>query len=140
MKVVYVAGPIRNQSHFKRHRNILRGEEVAYELWEMGYAAICPHKNTEFLDGILQDYQILQGDMELIKRSDAIVVCQYWRHSAGTMEEIHFCKESKIPVFFWEYDQHCVRNWAKDDYDIEKHVVSQVERIERLLTAEIIML
>lgn len=92
MKVAYIAGP------YRRHRihgatphgimcNIREAEAVALKYWRLGYAVICPHKNTAFLDGTLPDEVWLNGDLQLVSRVDVVVMMPDWRLSVGATEE-----------------------------------------------------
>ncbi len=117
MKLVYTAGPVRNASLYERHKNIVRAEHIAVELWQMGYAVHCPHKNCEFIDGAIDDPTIIAGDLEIISRCDGVVVCPGWQGSSGTLTEIQFCKEHEIPIFYWEamLDKARLEKWVKED-------------------------
>ena len=55
MKVAYVAGPYRAPTPYQTLRNIREAEYIALKLWKMGYAVICPHKNTSLFDGECDD-------------------------------------------------------------------------------------
>ncbi len=106
MKVLYVAGPYRSdKGSWGVHQNIRRAEAVAYDLWSLGAAAICPHKNTEHFDG--QDFadagKWLEGDLAILDRCDALVLAPNWESSTGTAGEIKRARERGIPVFdYWQ--------------------------------------
>ena len=51
MKIVYIAWPYRASSMWWIQQNIERAREVAFKYWHKGYAVICPHLNTQFMDG-----------------------------------------------------------------------------------------
>jgi len=96
MLVAYIAGPYRARGFWKHIpiirtliviRNILRARKVALEYWKLGYAVICPHMNTALFDGHCPDNVWLDGDLELIKRSDVIVMVNGWRKSSGAIAE-----------------------------------------------------
>lgn len=127
MNLVYVAGPVRNPSLYERHKNILRGESVAVELWQMGFAVISPHKNCEFIDGAVTDEQIIAGDLEIISRCDAVIILPGWKSSVGTRAERTFCLENNIPIFYWDLpdDRVILRLWARGTYDLKQHLERQ---------------
>ena len=98
MKVAYVVGPYRSEiGPYGIKQNIQRAEEVAIQLWRLGYAVICPHKNTAFFDGAAPDEVWLRGDIELIRRSDLVVTVKGWESSSGARGEVEFCRTHNIP-------------------------------------------
>lgn len=83
MKVVFVSGAYRGNVT----ENIEKARQVAIKLWQMGYVALCPHMNTAHFDGICDDSVWLAGDIELLKRCDAISMVDNWQHSEGAKIE-----------------------------------------------------
>jgi hypothetical protein len=86
-KVAYIAGPYRSSTPLGILRNVHRAGDVALKYWRLGFAVICPHKNTALFDGQADDSIWLQGDLELIRRSDVIVMMDTWRDSSGATAE-----------------------------------------------------
>jgi len=101
MSLAYVAGPYRATTEWGLIENIRNAEEVAAALWRMGFAVICPHKNTAHFGGLADDEVWLKGDLVMMERCDFIVVCKGWERSSGTKAEIERAKEKGIPVYFW---------------------------------------
>jgi uncharacterized protein DUF4406 len=99
MPVVYVAGPFRAATAWKRHRNILEAEALAFRVAELGAMPLCPHTNTANFDGELTDGFWLAGTLELLRRCDAAVFTDRWDESRGAIAERHFCKETRIEIF-----------------------------------------
>lgn len=99
-KVIYVAGPFRGKNHFEIHQNICAAERLALLVWQYGAVALCPHLNTAHFQGALPDEAWLDGDLELLKRCDAVLVVPFWQDSKGTCREIEFAKQHNIPVFY----------------------------------------
>ncbi len=88
MKVAYIAGPYRSpKGEYFVLQNIQRASEFALKYWSLGYAVICPHRNTAFFGGALPDRVWLDGDLELLARSDVIVMIPGWKASAGARME-----------------------------------------------------
>ena len=112
MKVAYTAGPYRAKTTYKIGKNIRNAEAVALELWKMGFAVICPHKNTALFDGECPDSVWLDGALELMYRSDLVVLCPGWETSHGTLIERDLAYNSKIPVFEWPVDAELLREQA----------------------------
>lgn len=99
MKVVYVAGPFRGKNSWEIEQNIRRAECLALEVWRLGAAVICPHTNTRFFDGAADDKVWLSGDLELLRRCDAMILTADWERSSGARAEAEHAKERQIPVF-----------------------------------------
>lgn len=99
MKVIYIAGPFRALTAWGIEQNVRAAEELALEAWRAGFAVICPHTNTRFYDGALPNDVFLRGDLEIVKRCDAVLLLPNWRDSAGAVAEVEVAKEKSIPVF-----------------------------------------
>ncbi|HLP84813.1 MAG TPA: DUF1937 family protein [Phycisphaerales bacterium] len=99
MKLIYVAGPYRAPSEWQVTLNIREAEAAALELWRMGYAVICPHKNTAYFGGAAPDQVWLDGDMEMLRRCDAVYAMPSWKKSTGATAEISEARRLGIPVF-----------------------------------------
>lgn len=100
MLLAYVAGPYRAATPEQVRANVEAAKQVASTLWAQGIAAICPHANTEFMDGQLPDRTFLDGDMEMLCRCDLLVlVTPHYECSAGTRMEVALAGEEGIPVF-----------------------------------------
>lgn len=100
MLVAYVAGPYRSETIYGIEQNIQRAKRLAAELWKHGYAVICPHANSAFMDGVCDDETFLKGGLELLRRSDFIVILDGWENSEGTRKELELAKSLGIPIFF----------------------------------------
>lgn len=102
MKVIYLAHKIRDpRGPWWMQQHIRDAESVALELWKMGAAVICPGKNTFLFDGAADDSLWLTGDLEIIKRCDAVVMHSNWTTSVGAQAERRFAINNNIPVFYW---------------------------------------
>ena len=99
MKVVYIAGPFRGKCAWDVENNIRRAESLALEVWRSGAAVICPHTNTRFFDGAAPDNTWLEGDLELLRRSDAVMLTYDWEKSSGARAEVDYASQEAIPVF-----------------------------------------
>lgn len=107
VKVIYVAGPFRAMNANGRvncwgvQKNIMAAMVLALEVWKLGHAAICPHSNTMFFsdaDGCA-DNVWLEGDLELVLRSDAILMTPDYERSSGARAERLYAEQHDIPVF-----------------------------------------
>ncbi|HYF36173.1 MAG TPA: DUF4406 domain-containing protein [Prosthecobacter sp.] len=99
MKLIYVIGPYRSPTEHGVSENIRRAEAVAAEVWKMGAACICPHKNTAFMGGVVDDKVFLQGDLKIMARCDAVVTVDGWEASEGSCGEVDAAVEWGITVF-----------------------------------------
>lgn len=99
MKLVYIAGPFRGPDHWAIECNIRRAESLALEVWRLGAAALCPHMNTRHFQGVLPDAIWLKGDLEMVKRCDAVLMVQGWEKSEGAATEAAWANSLGIPVF-----------------------------------------
>jgi hypothetical protein len=104
MKIAYVAGPYRAKTIRGIVENINKAEAVALELWKLGFMVFCPHKNSGLFDGDIPDENFLDGDIELMKRCDLVVMIPDWEKSTGAVNEKKIAEEVKIPVFYWPVD------------------------------------
>jgi len=100
MRIAYVAGPYRSDTVYGIRQNIAAAEAVALKYWKLGYAVICPHKNTAGMDGALPDVAWLSGDIEILKRCDVVVMMQGWTNSAGAFTEHDVAIKEGIEVIY----------------------------------------
>lgn len=109
--VAYVAGPYRSKGEWDLECKIASAEYVALNLWRMGYAVICPHKNTAHFGGAygLPDQVWLDGDLSILARCDLIVAIPGWENSSGTIAELNFAADHDIPALFWEIEEDVQR-------------------------------
>lgn len=111
MKVVYLAGPYRAETEYGVHQNIQAAERVALEVWRMGAVCICPHKNTAYFGGELPDEVWLEGDRELIRRSDAVLMMDGSLASCGSSSEEQYAASIGKPLF---NAPHLLEEWLRD--------------------------
>lgn len=103
--IVYTAGAIRPMNGQTIEGNLKVAKDIALELWKDGFAVICPHANSD-LPISLAEKEVsvniwLVGDLEIIARCDAVVVCPGWEASEGTRGEIKFAEERNIPLYYY---------------------------------------
>lgn len=104
MKLAYTAGPYRAQNPRGIVENIRKAEAVALELWRLGFAVVCPHKNTSLFDGAAPDEVWLRGDLVIVERCDLVVMIPGWEKSSGSRAERERALDLNIPVFCWPQD------------------------------------
>lgn len=100
MKVVYIAGPFRGPNAWEVERNIRSAEALALEVWRAGYAVFCPHTNTRFFDKAAPDEVFLEGDLEILRRCDAVLMTSDFDRSEGALGERDEACRRDIPVYY----------------------------------------
>lgn len=99
LRLVYIAGPYRGPHEFAVRQNVRAAEALAVEVWRLGAVAVCPHKNTSGLGGVVPDAAFLAGVLEILRRCDAVLVTGNWRDSAGARVEVAEAGRLGLPVF-----------------------------------------
>lgn len=99
MRLVYVAGPFRGACPFEQEENIRRAEALALAVWRVGAVGVCPHSMTRNWQGAIPDGEFLAGDLDLMRRCDAVLLTPDWRRSAGARTEEQVAREHGLPVF-----------------------------------------
>jgi hypothetical protein len=87
VKVAYIAGKYRAQTEWELVQNIRLAEHYALKYAALGYAVVCPHKNSAHFGGTLPDQYWLDSTMELLRRCDVVVMIPGWRRSEGALAE-----------------------------------------------------
>lgn len=107
MKLAYTAGPYRAKTLHGVMENIGNAESAMIDLLRLGYAVICPHKNTALLDGVMGNNDAnfwLKMDLVMLERCDCIVMIPGWERSEGAKAEKKFAESKGIPIFYWPRD------------------------------------
>lgn len=98
--VWYTAGPYRAAGPWATEMNIRNAEEVAQSLRLHGQYVICPHTNCRWSDQQVTDAQYLAETMELMRRSDVVLVLPNWADSEGTCGEIDEAERLAMPCLY----------------------------------------
>jgi hypothetical protein len=100
MKIIYTAGPYRGDGWNAVFENIIRARTAARQLWLRGWAVICPHANTLFMDGPdIAAMNFIEGDLAIIDRCDAILMLPGWERSEGSKMEYSRAVELGMPIY-----------------------------------------
>lgn len=105
MLVVYIAGKYRDtRGEYWVRENIREAEKCAQFIWQNGMVALTPHLNTAFFGGLpgCKDGVWLEGDLELLQRSDAVYLVSNWQNSIGAVAEVKYAQKAGIPVLYTE--------------------------------------
>jgi hypothetical protein len=98
--VIYIAGPFRGPHARIIEANVRRAEDLSWEVWALGAAAICPHTMTRFWQDSLPDDVWLVGDLAILAKCDGVLLTPDWSRSAGARAEFKFAEERGIPIFY----------------------------------------
>lgn len=97
MTLIYVAGAFTAKTKKQVRANIALARKAAEELWLEGFAVICPHLNCpEGFEKTIGYEQLLAGDLEMIKRCDAVYFLKNWEKSSGARREHQFVLDNGI--------------------------------------------
>jgi len=99
-KVVFISGPFREPTPWLVECNVRNAEAISLAVWRAGGVAICPHCNTRYFDKAADDSIWLEGDLELLIRSDALLLIPNWNQSYGAVIEKSKACEINIPIFY----------------------------------------
>ena len=100
MKIIFVSGPYRAKTEWELVENIRRAEAAAIKLWQSGFAAICPHLNTAHFGGLCDDQVWLEGDLEILRRCDAIFMLRGWENSEGARMEKRTAEKCGLEIHY----------------------------------------
>jgi hypothetical protein len=107
--IVYVAGPYteytdRDGKTHSIDENIETAMTVAADLWSAGHFALCPHGNTAHFEVRCPDVpyqQYIDGDAELLKVCDAILMLPDYECSKGAMAEKNLAYQLGMPIYVY---------------------------------------
>lgn len=100
IRLVYIAGPFRGSHAWEIECNIRRAETLALGVARMpGLFPVCPHTMGRYYSGAAPDEVWLEGDLELLRRCDAVLLVPGWERSSGTRAEVAEAHRLSIPVF-----------------------------------------
>lgn len=113
MLVVFLSGPYTSKSLWEQKQNIIEAERIAVELWQMGFAVICPHANTAFFDGAIAYDTFLDGDLAILEKCDIHVMTPRWTASNGSQNEHTYSLRRHKPIYYWLADRDKLVDLAK---------------------------
>ena len=95
-KILYIAGPYRAATINKTYHNIHEARRRMEWAWVNGYIPICPHMNSAFIDGIVEDEVIFSGYCRLVAGCDVIMMIDGWEESNGSIEELIVAERNQL--------------------------------------------
>lgn len=109
MKVVYIAGPFRAPTAWGIAENVRAAERVGFRIAQyLGAMPLIPHANTVHFHGECTEQFFLEGTLELLRRSDAVVLIEGWTDSRGAQGEREEALAMGLPVF----DLQTIGGWG----------------------------
>ena len=87
MKLIYVAGKFTADTGWGIEQNVRRAEDVGIYIARLGAMPVIPHANTRYFADECTPEFWYAGTLELLKRCDAIIMCEGWADSKGAREE-----------------------------------------------------
>jgi len=109
--VVYISGPLSANTADGWWSNVTYARFQCRRLWVLGVTPICPHLNNLFMEEAISYEEFLRGDLELVKRSDAMYMIGDWEDSRGAKAERDYAISISKPVFS---DLTQLRWWVRD--------------------------
>ena len=110
MKVIYIAGKFTAPNSWQRAQNIRAAEIVGFAVAQAGAMPLIPHANTAHFDGTCSPEFWYEGTLELLRRSDAVMLVPEWEDSRGVKPELEEARTRKMPIFM-RIDQ--LMEWLK---------------------------
>ena len=95
-KILYIAGPYKAKTTHGVFRNIMEARRRMEWAWVNGYIPICPHTNSAFTDGLVDEEVILSGYCRLVAGCDAIMMIDGWEESNGSIEELIVAERNQL--------------------------------------------
>ena len=98
MKLIYIIGPYRAKTPNGIRDNIERARAEAVRILQSGDFPVCPHTNTGYMDGVVDDQVFLDGDLMLLRRCHEAHVLPGWEKSQGSSTELAHAREWGMPI------------------------------------------
>lgn len=108
---VMITGPFRGANHWETENNIRRVEDLAAKVIALGAMPIMLHTMYRFLCGAAPDEFFLNAGLDLLKKSDVLLMEKHWANSERSVRERNACRASGKPVFYSFED---LRSWFKE--------------------------
>lgn len=116
MKLIYIIGPYSAPTPWQVEQNVRWAEELAMSVARSGAMPVCPHTNTRFFHGTLDEEFWYAGTMEMLRRCDAVIEVTLHRRSKGVLAELAFADECDLPIFSNTSE---LRQWLRKEGEIE---------------------
>jgi hypothetical protein len=101
LKLLYISGAYTASTRLLVETNIEIAKSYCEKYLKLGYSVICPHTNYADMEYRGISYEtMLQADLELVRRSDVIVMLPRWKQSHGALREHNLAKQMKKQIIY----------------------------------------
>lgn len=100
MKLIYIAGPYRGNTDDDVYENIQRARRYAKKYWRLGYAVFCPHLNTSFFSGVVDEHQFMSAGLKFLAVCEVLMLPPNWRGSNGCIKERKLAEAINIEIIY----------------------------------------
>lgn len=111
--IIYVAGAYRGPHAYAIELNVRLAEDAGLRLAEIGAVPLIPHTMYRFFQGALPDTFWLPATLDLLRRSDAVLLLRNFRESIGALAERTEAERCSLPIFQQDIDDAVLHAWVK---------------------------
>jgi|GEM_PF-2757134 len=111
MKLAYIAGPFRAKdkthgyNYYEQQKNIEAARDAGLRICQVmrgEWYCFIPHMNTSHFQGAMPDQFWLDGDLEALRRCDALVLLSTWWRSVGSRMEKQCAQKLNKPTMVYD--------------------------------------
>jgi hypothetical protein len=103
--VVYVSGKYSAKTRKGVEKNVELARQYATKIWDLGFTVICPHTNTDNFEKLCKNTKyndFMDGDLELLERSDILFMMPNWKDSEGAKKELEYAKHARNKIILYD--------------------------------------
>jgi len=100
IKLIYVAAPYTSSDPVEKKMNVEAARFIGYKLSKEGFYPIMPTVNTNGFDKANTEEFWYAATLELMKKCDAVYLCDCSHNSKGVQGEIEKADKLNIPVYY----------------------------------------
>ena len=97
--IIYVAGPYIGHTREQIVDNLYRAQKAVKGVYALGAMGIYTPLMTDGFGGVFTESTMLQRDLELLKRCDAVLLLPGWQESVGACTERETAIQEGMPIF-----------------------------------------
>jgi len=100
LKDLIISAPYYSYKDYEIRSNIYEASMMAEYYWLEGYNVFCPHMNTAFFGGLLDESVFVQACIERIQKADLIAFHPNWKYSSGCRKERVAAKSAGLELLY----------------------------------------